>query len=231
MLCRGDWQAVIYGTLLSLAVGGATIGIIAQNNGGMEAFVDEAKTAYLSDEGQPEIPEVITSWTRIDTYSILPRLDLLEPDGKAEVLILAAFMIIAALCIFAERDKEQLFGSTGRFGLLAVLTVLISVYHQPYDALLLMIPLTILLFKSNDMVSIGGRNLRWTIILLLGFPMLNFVGTQMVLNRLDIVQNSNEWKIIVTANAVALLTAFALIGLRMLGSRVGSGGEETRNAT
>lgn len=221
MLCRKDFRAVFMGTVLSLAVGGVVVALIAQNDGGLDVFLEQAKTVYLSEEGQPEIPQVITSWTRLDAYSIFPRWELLPSDSQTELIFLAVIVAIGGLCVLAEQEEEQLIGSNSRFGLIAVLTILVSVYHQPYDALLLLVPLTGLLLCPQGFTKAYQPVLRWTLIILLAIPMINFASTRLVLNQLDISRGSIEWKIIVTTNAIALLIAFALVSCRMLGSRLG----------
>lgn len=220
MLCRGNWRSVTLGTLLSLAVGAFAVMWIATQNGGPDAVVAQFKTAYLNVESQPEIPEVMTSWTRLDLYSVLPRWDLITPEGKVELAILGIVILFAATCVLAERNRSQLDQSTGRFGLLSCLAIIISVYHQPYDALLMILPLIAILFPARNSNPICGNTLKGVLILLLAFPMLNLLGTHMVLSRLDILQGSRDWKIIVTANSIALTAAFLLIGLRMMGSRL-----------
>lgn len=220
MLCRGNWKSVSMGTILSVVVGVGAVAWIASNNDGLDQFAEQFKSTYLDVESQPEIPKVINSGTRVDTYSILPRWDLIAPDSKWELGLLAAIVTFAGLCVLLEKSDRQLDGSMGRFGVLACLAVLISVYHQPYDALLLMIPLIALVFQLRASNPVFGKVMTCVLILLIGFPMLNFIGTRMVLNRLDVAAGSIEWRIIVTANAIALLAALLLVGTRMIFSRM-----------
>lgn len=219
MLCRGNWKSVTMGTLLSIVVGLGAVAWIASNNDGIEKFAEHFQAIYLDVESQPEIPKVVDSWTRVDMYSVLPRWEVIAADTKWELGLLAAIVAFAGLSVLLEKSDAQRDGSMGRFGILASLAVLISIYHQPYDALLLIIPLIALVFQLRSANPPFGKLTSWILILLMAFPMLNFLGTRIVLNRLEITQGTIEWKIIVTANAIVLAAALLLVGARMIFSR------------
>lgn len=222
MIFRGDWKSAALGTLLSVVVGMGAVAWISSNNGGLDQFAQDFRETYLNAETQPEIPVVTASWTRVDAYSILPRWDLIDPSGKWELGMLAGILGFACLCVLFEKSRRQLDDSSGRFAVLACLTILVSVYHQPYDTLLLLIPLIALVVQRSDPYPVFGKFMNWVIILLITFPLLNFVGTYRVLRRLEIAEGSMEWNIIVTVNAIALFVAFVLVALRLVFSRASS---------
>ena len=74
MLFRRNFSAFAMGVLLCAIVNVGAIWLISSQNGGVENFVEEAKVVYGSQVDDPvETPQVRTSWSRIDVYSIVAR--------------------------------------------------------------------------------------------------------------------------------------------------------------
>ncbi len=118
MFFRGDFRAVLWGAILSALASCVVVVIIAANCGGLESFVEQVNAQYLAAE-HPEIPEVATSWTRLDAYSVIPRWTEVPGEWNLNVWIPVLMILFGAICMLFERDKTQRVGSISRTGMLA----------------------------------------------------------------------------------------------------------------
>ena len=247
MLFRRNFLSVVYGILLAVVVNGAAVWIIAGQNGGVHEFVSQTENRIQFDLDDPiEAPHVRTSWTRIDLGSVIARWYEAPPEQQLDIIVPACVLLFGIVCLVLERNRSQLTGINSRSGLLVLLLMLIVVYHQPYDALVLWIPLTALLVGATQFQSGFSRPFRCLMIVLLVVPMFNYLGTMLFLNGglseylpevysyldqlgpkneipsgagwQEKLQHSWKWKLIVTVNGMALVLAALLVGLRMIGS-------------
>ena len=194
MLARRNLSAAAIGIFFCAIANCAVVGIISsqlneQANGksGVEAFIDQGLDTYVrSTKNALEVPEVTTSWSRIDLYSVVARWYDVSDVEKLNFIVPACVLLWGAFFVLIERHHEQRVGVNSRTGLLTLLIVLSCIYHQPYDGLLLWIPLSALFFGSIKFDEGLGATSKFLLIFLLMIPMLNFLSTKMVLDRLDL---------------------------------------------
>ena len=218
MLFRGDLRAVVWGTLVSVIVSCCAVGWIASNCGGWEVFIEQLSAQYFSSEQHPDVPLVATSWTRIDLYSVIPRWTDVPSEWHLNWFVPIATIVFGALCVLLERNPLQRRGAMSRTGIFAMLIVLISVYHQAYDAMLLWVVIAAIALNAPKIETAFSSTFQMLLAILLLIPMYNFFGTRMLIDRMDLQPEDLKWKIVVTVNAVAIAVAALLVGLRMLGS-------------
>ena len=232
MLFRRNFSAFAVGVLLCALANAGAIFLIASQNGGVENFVDEANEAYASAFDAPvEIPKVRTSWSRLDLYSVVARWVDVSDIKNLNFFIPLGVLVFGALFAWMEIDPNHRTGVNSRTGLLAIIIMLTSIYHQPYDCLVLWIPLAAF-FLGDLKITDGFSSVsRFLLVMLLMIPMVNFVSTKFVLGRLgiddgalSIPQNGGleqflhvwPWKLAVTFNGIALVLAAVIVVMAIL---------------
>src|SRR5439155_22173863 len=92
---------------------------------------------------------------------------------------------------------------------IACLPVLLSVHHQSYDALLLVLPLTALgTGRWSPSLPRFGTGGRWLLFALLLVPFVNYAASYAFIDRWHLT--GWTWLAATSANGGALLIAFAL---------------------
>ena len=183
-------------------------------------------------------------WARVDIYSMIVRW---YQEVDSELLVFGSVLLLGVIVMLLERSPAHRHGINSRTGLFAILVMLISIYHQPYDTLVLWIPLVALVGGALSFRSSFGSVTKWALVLLMLVPMLNFLGTKFVLEGglaerlpqlaeyLDFSKTAAmtpeglelkdqllyawPWKLAVTINGIALTLAALIVGLRIVGSR------------
>ena len=232
MLFRRNFSAFAIGVLLCAMANAGAVWMIASQNGGVENFVEDVDGVYSSALSDPvETPKVRTSWSRLDAYSVVARwLDVSDIENL-NFMIPMGVLAVGAMIALMEIDPNHRTGVNSRTGLLAILVMLTSIYHQPYDALVLWIPLAA--FFLGDLKVIEGFSSlsRFLLVMLLMIPMVNFVSTKLFLDRMGIEDGASSippvrgweqflhvwpWKLAVTFNGIALVLAIVIVGMAIL---------------
>jgi len=208
MLARGQLRAVVVGTLLGTL--GALVGAmwIAGHTGGLYSFFQVLLT-NVEASGAAPAAAAQSSWIRVDAVSLLARLLHWQPGLSGSVLVAAIVLAAAAAALFRLRatsvDDD---GACGLGGLLAALAVLISVYHQPYDVLLLVPAVISLGLERKREWRELSRSMRRSLLLLTLIPFVNYLAADLVVSHLS--PGTAVWTAVVSINAMALTLAFAL---------------------
>ena len=75
-------------------------------------------------------------------------------------------------------------GSSGLLGLLCMLALLVSIYHQYYDALMLIVPSSAMILRpTGDWQHVHVRH-RAALLILINTPLLNYLSARLILNQL-----------------------------------------------
>ena len=245
MLFRRNLSAVSLGGVLILVFNAVAVWIIASQTGGLQEFATQVQSQYGSSLSDAvEIPKVIDSWARVDIYSMIVRW---YQEVDSELLVFGSVLLLGVIVMLLERSPAHRHGINSRTGLFAILVMLISIYHQPYDTLVLWIPLVALVGGALNFRSSFGSVTKWALVLLMLVPMLNFLGTKFVLEGglaerlpqlaeyLDFSKTAAmtpeglelkdqllyawPWKLAVTINGIALTLAALIVGFRIVASR------------
>lgn len=218
MLFRGNIRAVVAGVVLCGISSGVVVLYILTFCGGLEAFIEQVRQQYFNGALHPDVPHVSTSWARVDTYSIFPRWGV-NDQWNLNVLVPVATMAFGGLAILFECVRGQKEGAVSRSGLLIILIMLASLYHQPYDCLILWVPIVAIVIGADKLEFGFSTVTKWLLLTCMLLPMYNIFGTKLFLEYFDISPNSLGWRIFVTANAFAILAAAVMVGLRMMLTR------------
>ena len=232
MLFRRNFSAVAVGVMLCAAVNAGAIWWIASQNGGVETFVEDAgKTYSAAVENPVEMPDVRESWGRLDVYSVVARWVDVSHVENLNFLFPLGVLLVASVFTLMEIDPNHRTGINSRTGLLAILAMLTCIYHQPYDALVLWIPLVAFYLGDLKLTKGFGALSRFLLVALLMIPMVNYVSTKLVLGKLNIdngvasipqtgvveqFANAWPWKVAVTFNGVALALAMVIVVMAIL---------------
>jgi hypothetical protein len=224
MLCRRDLAAFARGTVLAAVAGAAGASVPVAAAGGILPFIASVRHGMSVIATDPSFHEA-TSLIRVDIGALAGRL-LGRPPGAAVELLFGILVLGATGAILWMREPlaGSGAGTTGgeRAGSgprpvgdgLACLALLIGLYHQSYDTLLLVLPITALLWGAEGPArSWSTGRWRWALLALLLVPWLNLLATHAVLNRVEPMRAL--WLPLATCNGVALFAAWLIWAWRM----------------
>jgi len=232
MLFRRNFSAVAVGIVLCAVINAGAIWLIANQNGGVETFVEDAKSTYSTAIEEPiEMPEVGRSWARLDLYSVFARWVDVSEVKNLNLFFPLGVLAFGAVFALMEIDPDHRTGINSRTGLLALLVMLTSIYHQPYDLLVLWIPLAAFYLGDLKLSKGFGATSRFLLLVLLMIPMVNYVSTKLVLTRLNVDEamagipqasgvaqfvHAWPWKLAVTFNGIVLALAAIIVVMAIL---------------
>jgi len=208
MLCRGDGRAVVTGMVIAAVASAGVTEALLRAAGGLGPLLASLVNSHQRFAVQA-FNAPISSPFRVDTAALLARV-LAARLGHAEQLAIGSGILIvgavALACIRVRRLSTP--ASEHLSAALACLTVLICTYHQAYDALLLVAPVTAL---AASCWLPGGRahpSLRWVLLALLVVPAFNYLASATAIEALRI--GGAAWLVTTSINGVALLVAWTL---------------------
>jgi hypothetical protein len=166
------------------------------------------------------------SLIRVDTGALVGRL-LGRPPGAAVEILFGILILGSAGAILWKREPAAAIGADPGTGGrvsdegprppgdgLACLALLLGLYHQSYDTLILVLPIAALLWGGVGGAWDGwARRWRWGLLALLLVPWLNLLATHALLNRLRPMRAL--WLPLATCNGAALLLAYVIWAWRM----------------
>ncbi|WP_182865892.1 glycosyltransferase family 87 protein [Stieleria mannarensis] len=218
MLARGNFKALLIGAAISVVGAGLPMTYLAYHEGirasgsvdmaaGFEKLVDDIATAQEIHMNTPgESP--VESWTRLDALATVCKWTGSDPGSAVQ---LAAMMLILAwpMWILYQRQRSELDdGIVGGTGCLIVVATLTSLYHQSYDALIVVAPILGLLLANTDFWMSVSPSIRGVLGALLVFPAFNYLSTRSFLSRLDLGELG--FNVITSLSGVALMVALVM---------------------
>ena len=190
LLFRGNVKAIVLGAMISIVTSAVPMLWLAYHEGGgdvlvgMETLMEQISTAqeiHRADENESPIH----SWTRVDLLAIIAKWTGNDPK---ELLHLGVMGITLTPVLFILNRRRRLGlddGLTGFTGAIILTSVLVSLYHQFYDTMLLVAPIVGVVLGSSDywrQMRLGGRVLIVGLMLL---PLYNYFSTRFLIDFLD----------------------------------------------
>jgi Glycosyltransferase family 87 len=225
MLCRRDLAAFARGAALAAVAGvaGASVPVVAA--GGIAPFIASVRHGMSVIATDPSFHES-TSLIRVDTGALVGRF-LGRPPGAAVEILIGFLLLGSAGWILCRREalagNEAATIGGGRAAApgarpvgdgLACLALLLGLYHQSYDTLLLVLPIATLLWGAEGPGRAwSASRWRWPLLVLLLVPWLNLLATHALLNRVQPMRAL--WLPLATCNGAALLVAYLIWAWRM----------------
>ncbi|PAY15374.1 hypothetical protein CKO51_32165 [Rhodopirellula sp. SM50] len=229
MLARGNYKALALGAAISLLGAGLPMTYLAYHEGrratgsidmaaGFDKIVDDIGAAQqVHMQTQDESP--VDSWTRLDALATVCKWTGSDPG---QIVHLAVMMLILAwpmVILFYRSRRGWDDGVAGGTGCLMLVTLLTSLYHQSYDAMIVVAPTVGLLLASTDFWRSVSPSTRGVLGALMVFPAFNYLSTRSFLTRLDL--GDIGFGLITSLSGVALMIAWAVICVRFTRYSIG----------
>ena len=237
MLARRQNAAVAFAVVASILINLPVLIILAVRAGSVTALRHDLVDTLRANQGNPDFLDVnpATSSTRVDVSSLISRVVGHSLDGAAQLAMMLVVLTLAAIVL---RRGEKSGGKENMLALDSILclAVLLSVYHQAYDLLLLTMPFAAVTFRRLPPIF-NTNGLRLPLLGLYTLLAANYLSSITVLVRLGLVPASGVndvptgglWLLLVSINGMVLLLMFTLYlaGASRRGGP-GNGSRETR---
>ena len=206
LIARGRTRLAIVGTAIAVAVSALVLPLLVDAAGGfgnlLDSWQDSARITSRSGQSR------LGSGLRIDAANAFVRITHLHPsEGVATaagltLLVAGAWLLYRLHQRDAAGDREELALA------LVCLLVLTSMYHVPYDYLLLVVPVAMLLRRAPTHPIVWPRRVRTAIVLMLLVPLVDPLGWSPVNAVLG--KSGFEWMLGPTMMSVFVLTSLGL---------------------
>lgn len=206
---RRNVQAALIGLVMSMVVAFAGITWLAWEHGyghvidsvisGQEAFHDDPT----------ELP--VNTWTRIDIAGMVAKATNSAPGNGVYLLTMVVLIIVPGIAIYHHSQRESNVGATGLTAFIAVLALLVTIYHHSYDCLLFIVPWLAMCLCGSHTLPMVGRWWRWTLALLMLVPTLNYVSTMSFRDKMHLEQTDALWQGITMLNGVCLTASLLIL--------------------
>ena len=209
MFARKNYRAVLFGLLFCVIAGIGGLAWIAKDVGFAEILSEIREAQEIFHEEENAYP--INNWTRVDLLGMFARLINWTPNDTVYLTGMLALMAIPCFTIWKVADHESSSGITGVSALIALLTILTSIYHHSYDCMLVFVPWIGLLFFGKHLLPELGPGTKLWLKLLLAVPFLNYLSTLTFRNLVGWEQTSFHWQIVASINGICLVAALTIV--------------------
>lgn len=190
MLARGNIKSLAYGAVLSIATAAIALawlghhegdGDVAKGVNAIRAQITEAQEIHNAEPN--EIPRL--SSTRIDIYAIYSKWADQIPSDLSHLYVMFAILAWPMSILFRRSMRDTDDGVAGLTGAIIITGMIVGLYRQSYDTLLLVPPLVGIAAARLDAWRRMGLWWRLALIFSMIFPLFNYFSTQIVLGRLN----------------------------------------------
>ncbi len=209
MIARKNFRAVILGLALCTIAGVGGLAWLAKDSSFMEVVqgISAGQEAFHADE--TEFP--VNTWTRVDLLGMFAKFVDWIPSDKVYLASMFVIALIPCIAIWRVAERENDSSVLGNSSMLALLTLLLSIYHHSYDCLLIAVPwIGVSFFPGRVLPGVGART-KWLLAGLLTVPMVNYASTQSARNLLGLEQSSLIWQVVTVINGVSLFLALLIV--------------------
>ncbi len=209
LLARRDYRTVLSGGIITAVLAFSVTGVLAHHAGGVGPLVSSLVESYHASEDHPD-SDPATSPSRIDAKGVIGRILQTDPGVAVEFGLL---MVLLGLGCLALRKLDTLPETPGKDSLIlgvVCLVTLTSIFHQPYDLLLLAGPWLLLAVRGNQPPWNDCPRLRWFTLGLMTIPLVNYVGSATAFEYLGIEIGTPLWIALSSVNGVVLLVVLGV---------------------
>jgi hypothetical protein len=202
MLFRREQRAVALGAGVLALASAVPLALLVVGAGGVGPFAQTLIANVMALDANPT-GNATSGWARIDAPYLLARLVGRAPSGGVELALGVAVLAVAGLALrrLSARGDAR---ARVLAACVACLAVVLSVYHQAYDALLLVWPLAALA-TAGTRAALPPRVIG-LLMVLLAVPAVNYLATWSAIGRIGIT--GDAWQLVTAVNAAALAIAF-----------------------
>jgi len=223
--------AVAFGATFSMLINLPVLTILAFRAGSGSALWHDLVDTLRANQQDLSfwVVNPATSFTRVDITSLISRIVGYPLNAPAQLAVMLAVLTLAAVAIHrSERSRGD--HSVCAMDSILCLAILLSVYHQAYDLLLLTMPFAVVTFRRLPTIF---NTKRFRLLLLGLYAMLaaNYASSVSVLTRFHLLSPGYEptsptgglWLLLVSLNGVALVLSFVLYLVGVLRTAPASG--------
>jgi len=204
LLARGAGRAVAWGLGIAAALNVPILIVLVRREGGVVPFLGTVAQSYHAFSSNPDTHAIHGVW-RVDLAACVSRL-LNHPLGTSTTLLVGAAVLVPVILMSRRLVQSDDSHQKRILDGLVCCAVLLSLFHQAYDLLLLALPAAGLVSAAHGRwpprVTHGAQALLFAV---LG---LNYVATQSALTALQLPPGYRL--MVVSANGLALLALFGL---------------------
>ena len=209
MIAKKDYKATFIGIVICTIAGVGGLVWLAQDSG-IGKVVDgivAGQGAFHADE--TEFP--INTWTRVDLVGMFAKAINWIPADK--IYLAGMFVLIALPCIVIRQiiDREGQSGANSLTGVIALVAILLAIYHHSYDCLLIVPVWAGAVFFPENVLPEVGRRSKSLIGILLSVPLFNYASTQSFRDLFKLDQYSFVWQSITMLNGLCLFAVMVII--------------------
>ena len=190
MFARGNYKSLTLGAILSIAGAVGPILWLASHQGDGDILsgtkivlehIEEAQEIHRNMED--ESPTF--SWTRLDLLSVVAKWTGSVPGDLTHLIVMGGLLVPPMVLLFYRSRRGIDDGVAGMTGAIIVTALLVSLYHQSYDALLMFAPAVGLVAGILPAWRSLSPIKRLMLAGLMLVPAFNYLSTRMFLNRLS----------------------------------------------
>ncbi len=195
LLARCHFKALVIGAALSITAAAIPLVWLVANSGsdgviaGVSKIIEDVRaTQDVHMLVFDELP--VNTWTRLDAPAIIAKWLDADPSQDKLVLFMLVILAMPMLVLFRRARAGIDDGAAGMTGLLMLSAFLSSVYHQSYDAMVLIAPLVGIFVGcpkiwQNQPQSRLSPTVRTTLAVLIMMPLFSYFSARTVIGRLS----------------------------------------------
>lgn len=207
MFAAGCTWVALAGLTISTVLCVGVLSVLTTQAGGFESFFGSIHANYIDWQTVPVVNPAVAPF-RVDIVAMVGRLVDQPPALQEAILLSAAVLLVGGIGV-RRAVRVTADGVGGMLPASIVCTaVLASTYHQAYDLLLLLLPLTALLAGPLPEPLGEQRWCRGLLIALLSLPAANYLASGTAIDALGI--SGVLWLIVTSMNGVALIVALLI---------------------
>ena len=209
MAARKDYRALLIGFVMCSVVATAGLGWLASHSDIPSVIEGIRQGQEAFDDDPTEDPK--NTWTRLDTMGVIAKVAAIKPSGLQ--YLLGMLVILAPICWFIWRyvDDESESGGAGLTASIAILGLLVSIYHHSYDGLAAAsVWCAVVLGGTRLFPGLSPAKL-WIAGLLLTVPAINYLATLRFREWAGFNNQDIAWHVVTSANGVCLLVALLIL--------------------
>jgi len=214
LLARGNYRALILGAVISIAFAALPFSYLAWHEGagdlveGSQALVQQIGETQAIHQAQfDESP--IYSWTRLDLLAVVAKWGGFDPGHTAHLASMMLFLALPMFALYRRSRAGMDDGLGGLTGALILVSSLVSIYHQSYDALLMVVPATTILAGRRSAWRDWPIPLRGAAVTFACWPAYNLLSTRMFLLQHD--PSLVEFCVVTSLSGLALTSLLSLL--------------------
>jgi hypothetical protein len=202
LLARGAWRTVAWGLGIAAALNVPVLLVLVGRQGGLDAFLTTVAQSVRA-FGNPDTHPIHSVW-RVDLVATISRLAN-HPLGMSAAVLTSA-LVLAPVMVLSRRLVESDRADQNRVleGLVCC-AVLLSLFHQAYDLLLLALPVAGVVGALSERPRRATHVAQALLVTMLG---LNYLATQSALSALQLSPATRL--LLVSANGLILLALYGL---------------------